>query len=147
MSDVQVSMKELEEAPSGTIDPFENLYYLVCRVTMRIVGCEDIAEDPVLLKKTLGLYKTIEESSTAATIMFPWFPSPAIIKRTIAGGQLYMLVKKIVDDRVASGRNGNDPLQYMIDDGDSMPRIIEVCSQSPLHQIFIYVINTELLSS
>ncbi len=128
MSDVQTSMKELADEPSGITDPFESLYYLVFRITMRIVGCEDVAEDPALLKKTLGLYETIEASSTAASIMFPWFPSPAIINRTIAGGQLYMIFKNIVDARVASGRKGDDPLQYMIDDGDSMPKIIEVGS-------------------
>jgi len=93
---------------------------------MRIVGCDDIAEDPALLQKTLGLYELIENSATPTAIMFPWFPSIAVIKRTIAGGRLYMIFKNIVDERKKTGKRRDDPLQFLIDEGDSMERIIEV---------------------
>lgn len=126
MSDVQTSLKQLAKDPAGITDPFQSLYKIVYQLTMRIVGCDDIADDPELLEKTLRLYETIEESATATAIIFPWFPSPAIIKRTIAGGRLYMIIKKIVEERNKTGKRGDDPLQYLIDQGDNMPRIIEV---------------------
>ena len=58
--------------------------------------------------------------------MFPWFPSPAVIKRTIAGGKLYMILNKIVASRKKLGKSRDDPLQYLIDEGDTMPKIVEV---------------------
>ena len=107
-------------------DPFVSIYEIVFQLTMRMVGCDEIANDPALLKKTLHLFETIQRSSTPTTIIFPWFPSPALIKRTIAGGRLYMILKKIVDERKKSGRREDDPLQYLIDNGDDMNEIIGV---------------------
>jgi hypothetical protein len=126
MSDVQTSLTQLAKDPSGITDPFQSVYKIVYQLTMRMVGCEDIADDPELLDKTLRLYETIEKSATPAAIIFPWFPSPAIIKRTIAGGRLFMIIKKIVEKRKTTGKRGNDPLQYLIDQGDSVTRIVEV---------------------
>jgi sterol 14-demethylase len=93
---------------------------------MRIVGCDEIADDPALLATTLSLFEAVESSATATAVLFPWFPSPAIIKRTIAGTRLYLIFKSVIDKRVASGRRGDDPLQYLLDQGDGVPAIIEV---------------------
>ena len=127
IKDVQASMKRLSSDQSGITDPFESIYRMVYQLTIRTVGCDDIADDPELLEKTLQLYETIEASATATTILFPKVPSVGIIKRTVAGGRLYMILKKIVDKRRASGIRGDDPLQYLMDEGDDMARIIEVC--------------------
>ena len=127
IGDVQASMEKLKNDPSGMTDPWESLYRVVYQLTIRIVGCDDIASDPELLEKTLQLYETIEASSTPIAVIFPKFPSLGIIKRTIAGGRLYMILKKIVDHRKATGTRGDDPLQFLIDEGDDVPRIIEVC--------------------
>lgn len=78
------------------------------------------------LGKTLKLYEYIDGSGTATAVMFPWFPSPVVVKRTIAGGRLYMIIRKIVDERKTAGKRGDDPLQFLIDQGDSMTQIIEV---------------------
>ncbi|CAG8960722.1 hypothetical protein HYFRA_00002258, partial [Hymenoscyphus fraxineus] len=125
MEDVQISMKKLCDDPSGITDPFESVYRIVYQLTIRMVGSDDIANDPELCEKTLQLYHTIENSSTAIAIMYPWFPSPAKIKRTIAAGRLYMLIQNIVNERKKSGHRGEDPLQYLMDEGDDVKRIIE----------------------
>ncbi|CAG8976008.1 hypothetical protein HYALB_00007535 [Hymenoscyphus albidus] len=125
MEDVQISMKKLRDDPSGITDPFESVYRIVYQLTIRMVGSDDIANDPELCEKTLQLYHTIENSSTAIAIMYPWFPSPAKIKRTIAAGRLYVLIQKIVDERKKSGHRGDDPLQYLMDEGEDVKRIIE----------------------
>jgi hypothetical protein len=126
MLDVQASLKQLAADTSGMTDPFQSIYRIVFQLTIRMVGCDDIAEDPELLEKTLGLYETIEKSATPTAIIFPWFPSPAIVKRTVAGGRLYMILKRIVEERKRTGRRRDDPLQYLIDQGDSMAKIIQV---------------------
>ena len=88
----------------------------------------------MLLVKTLGLYETVENSATPFAIMFPRFPSLAIIKRTIAGGRLYMILKKIVSQREKTRKRGDGALQFLIDQGDNMPKIIQVSRHiSTLH--------------
>ena len=128
MEDVQTNLRALEKDPSGITDPFQSIFRIVYQLTMRIVGCDDIADDPALLEKTLVLYQTVEKSATATAIMFPRFPSLAVIRRTIAGGRLYMIFNRIVAERKKTGKRGDDPLQYLIDQGDSVERIIEVRS-------------------
>ncbi|TVY73614.1 Sterol 14-demethylase [Lachnellula suecica] len=125
MKDVRASMDKLAQDPKGITDPFESLYRVVFQLTMRIVGCDDIAEDPVLLEKTLKLYETVEASTNATTILFPWLPTISSIKRTVAGGRIYMIFNKIVNDRKKNGTRRDDPLQFLMDQADSMERIIE----------------------
>lgn len=124
-------MEELAKQPNKLTDPFESIYGLVFQLTMRTVGCVEICRDPVLLKKVLKLFESFERSTTAAAIIFPWLPGPAIIGRAIAAGQLYRIFKKIIDDRAKSGRKEQDPLQVMIDRGDNMRMILSVMNPSP----------------
>lgn len=119
-------MKVLADNTPGITDPFQSIYGIVYQLTMRTVACDDIADSPELLAQTLKLYETIDGSATPTAIMFPWFPSPAVVKRTIAGGRLYMIINNIVKERKSTGIKGEDPLQFLIDEGDSMTRIIEV---------------------
>jgi hypothetical protein len=97
---------------------------------MRTVACEDVASDPVWREKTLGLFKQVEESATPTSIMLPRLLSPAIIKRTIAGGRLYMIFNRIVEYRKKTGERREDPLQFLIDQGDNMKQIIGVCLET-----------------
>jgi len=115
MSDVQNSLRALVQGPAGLMNPFESIYRIVFQLTVRVVGCNDITEDPELLGRTLKLYEYIDSSATATAVMFPWFPSPAVVKRTITGGRLYMIIRKIADERKATGKRGDDPLQFLIE--------------------------------
>ncbi|EON68791.1 hypothetical protein W97_08049 [Coniosporium apollinis CBS 100218] len=124
IKDTRARLDALAADPSGITDPFESIYKIVYQLTMRTVGANEIADDPVLLNKTLSLFETIEHSSQPSTIIFPWLASPAMIRRYIAGGKLYMVFKSIVDDRKRTGRREDDALQYLIDQGDSVNQII-----------------------
>lgn len=93
---------------------------------MRTVGCNEIADDPTLLAKTLSLFETIEHSATPTGIIFPWLPTLAKLKRTVAGGRLYMIFQQIVNKRKRTGKRENDALQFMIDQGDDVVKIISV---------------------
>ncbi|KUJ10352.1 cytochrome P450 [Mollisia scopiformis] len=125
LKDVRGRLDDLKNDPTGLTDPFKSIYMTIYQLTMRMVGCDDIADDPELLMKTLQYYEKIDGSATPIAVMYPWFPSPAVVKRTYAAGQLYMIVNKIVEDRAKTGKKRDDPLQYLIEQGDSMYRIIE----------------------
>jgi cytochrome P450 len=97
---------------------------------MRTVGCNEVADNPEYLQKALNWNQTIEQSSTMTAIIFPWFPSPALLRRTIAGAKMYRLFAKIVQDRKKTGRKEKDALQFMIDKGDSITDMISVCNKN-----------------
>ncbi|KAF8855280.1 cytochrome P450 [Acephala macrosclerotiorum] len=125
LKDTRFRIDELDQNPSGITDPFESIYMIIYQLTMRMVGCDDIADDQELLAKTIRYYESIDSSATPIALMYPWIPSPAVIKRTYAASKLYMIVNKIVKERKKTGVKGDDPLQYLIDQGDSITRIIE----------------------
>lgn len=124
IKDVQTRLNAL--GPTGITDPFTSIYELVFQLTMRTVGSNEVAESPELLEKALRYNETIERSGTIAAILFPWLPSPALIRRTIAGAKMYSIFDKIVKERKKTGRREDDSLQFMIDQGDSVRDIISV---------------------
>lgn len=130
LADTRSRLAEIAALPSGILDPFDNVYRIVFQLTMRTVGCNEIANDPHLLRKTLGIYESIEGGATMATIIFPWLPTPARLKRIIAGIRLHMIIQRIVAQRKKTGKGEDDALQYMIDQGDDVTRIISVGSRS-----------------
>lgn len=113
-------------------DPFVSIYEIVFQLTMRMVGSAEIANDVPRLRKTLRLFETIEQSATPTSIIFPWMPTIALIRRTIAGGRLYYLFTGIMNDRKKSGRREDDALQYLIDMGDEIKHVIQVRHQIAL---------------
>jgi len=125
ISDVQEAMDTIRDAPDGLIDPFDSLYRMVYRLTIRLLGPTEMAEDPKMLAESLRMFEMIDGSSTAASIMFPRFPSPAILKRTYGGANLYYMVESIIKKRAASDEKHDDPLQYLQDQGDRTFKIVE----------------------
>lgn len=124
-SDVQEAIEAIKNDPSGCTNPFESIYRIVFRLTIRIVGADEIADNPEVLEEALSLFEYIEASSTATSIVFPKFPSPAVLKRTYAGARLYMMIENIVKKRATSNEKHDDALQYMLDQGDRTHKIIE----------------------
>jgi cytochrome P450 len=124
-SDVQEAIEAIKNDPSGRTNPFESIYRIVFRLTIRMVGADEIADNPEVLEQALNLFEYIEASSTATSIVFPKFPSPAVLKRTYAGARLYMMIENIVKRRAASDEKHDDALQYMLDQGDRTHKIIE----------------------
>jgi len=125
LSDVHEAMDAIKDDPSGVTNPFESLYRLIFRLTIRLVGADEIANDPKVLEETLRLFELIDNSATATSVMFPKFPSPAVLKRTYAGTRLYFLIENIIKKRAASDEKHDDPLQYLLDQGDRTFKIVE----------------------
>lgn len=124
LKDVRTSLDDLAQQKEHVTDPFDSIYRIVFQLTMRTVACKEIADSPELLRKTLDLYETIERTATPLSIMYHWLPTPSKALRTYAGAKLYMVFKKVVDDRNKEGRRGDDALQYLIDQGDDITKII-----------------------
>lgn len=108
----------------AVMDPFDDIYRVVYDLTMRTVGATEIVASPELMDKTLGWFETIQNAS-AVQIIFPWLPMFADVKRMVAGGRLYYLLKGLVDNRKKTGRREDDALQYLIDNGeDDITKVI-----------------------
>ncbi|KAF2822855.1 cytochrome P450 [Ophiobolus disseminans] len=125
ISDVQEAIEVIRNDPKGSTNPFDSLYRVVFRLTIRMVGAEEIADDPQVLEETLRLFEMIDSSATATSVMFPKFPSPAVLKRTYAGARLFFLIENIIKKRAASDEKRDDALQYMLDQGDRTYKIVE----------------------
>ena len=126
LKDARRTMDGITKTPGGICDPYDVIYKLVFLINMRTVGCKEIADDEQLMRKVLGFYEMIEESSTSTGIIFPWLPTPSKIKRTYAGGRLYMIFNNIGNERKKLDKKIDDPLQLLIDKGDDMQKIIAV---------------------
>jgi len=122
VTDVRGGFDELGE--SGLMDPFVNLFEMVYVLTQRTVGSNEIANSRPLMGKTLSLFQMIEKTSTSYQIIFPWLPSPAMFKRVLGGSQLYFILNKIINARKKEGRREADGLQFLLDQGDDLTRII-----------------------
>ncbi|PQE04899.1 cytochrome P450 6A1 protein [Rutstroemia sp. NJR-2017a BBW] len=142
--DIQARLDELP-SETGMIDPFVSIYETVFQLTMRMVGSAEIANDVPRLRKTLRLFETIEQSTTPTSIIFPWMPTIAFIKRTIAGGRLYYLFKSIMDNRKRTGRREDDALQFVINFSKLMIDLLQtdlLFSQFIVGAVFAGQLNT-----
>lgn len=109
----------------GVIDPFQSIYALVFRLTVRTVGCNDIASSPALLARVLSYFEQAERGASTLSLILPWLPTPGKLIRNYACMRLYLIIKGIADGRRRTGaRDGgkkvdDDPLQYLINSGDT----------------------------
>ncbi|KAK1070750.1 hypothetical protein LTR12_013769 [Friedmanniomyces endolithicus] len=124
LQDARISLDKLVAEPTNVTDPFDSIYRMVFQFTMRTIACNDIADDPRTLSKCLEYFETIDGTATPWSIMYPWMPLWSKVKRTAAGAKLYMVFKRVVDGRTKSGIRGDDPLQYLIDQGDDVTSIV-----------------------
>ncbi|KXH31508.1 cytochrome P450 6A1 [Colletotrichum nymphaeae SA-01] len=108
----------------GISDPFEDMYRLVFKLTMRMVGCDEIAEDEDLLQRVLRIFEGIDGASTATKVMFPWMPTVGHLRRVYSGAQMYMILEKIIKERKDRGVPGSDALQYLMENGDSTVEMV-----------------------
>lgn len=131
--DLRTRLDRLAEDPVMITNPFDSIYEMVFQLTMRTVGCNDIAEDPELLYRAMQYNRTIELSATPARIMFPWFPTLALFRQLYAGAGFYTIFDKIIRQRKKENRREDDSLQICIDQGDSTRDIISVSTESFEH--------------
>lgn len=103
---------------------------------MRNVAFEEHASSPALLRKVESLFEDVAKNGdTITAVVFPWFPSLAKIRQVIAGTKLYLMFHRIIMERKQTGKSVDDPVQYLIDEGDTTAGILKVSEQTIL-QLF-----------
>lgn len=143
VNDVSERLEGFKQRPNGIIMPFEELPDLVFQLTMRTVGCDDIAGDHAWCSKTRRQFEKLDECFSVTVVIVPWLPSLSSIKRFIYGTQLYMSIDGVVKGRRKSGTRHNDPLQVLIDAGDDSKSILGFL----LNALFAGQINSSINAS
>ena len=128
LKDAREMFGRLAAESNGQTDVFESIFRMIFKFTMRTVACNEIAEDPALLERTMLLFEDLDSTATPISISFPWMPTPAKLQRFYYGAQLYKIFNGVIKAREKSGRRDDDPLQYLLDQGDKTVDILTVGS-------------------
>ncbi|KAJ7204647.1 cytochrome P450 [Mycena pura] len=109
---------------SGTFDPFEKVYELLFQTTVRSLSSSEIADDAALVLRLKKLYDRLDAGTTPASVLAPWLPTPAMIKKLWATKGIYDIIVRAIDARERSGVPQNDTLQMLIDSGDDRLTVV-----------------------
>ena len=85
------------------------------QTTARSLTCEDIADNPATVARIRGLYEILDRGTTPTTVLMPWLPSGAMIRKWITTLQIYNIFAKAIDARQKSGIARDDTLQMLLD--------------------------------
>jgi sterol 14-demethylase len=116
------------------MNPFDDIYRLVYRLTMRTLGSFEIAENPKLLDKTLSIFEQFEKYSGPSNVIFPWLPTLDYLAKLYLSFRLFWTFRSIVKQRERTGKRPADTVQYLLDTGSSMQEIATVSFTLLLHQ-------------
>lgn len=122
---------------TGLFDPFDDIYKIVYRMTMRTLGATEVANDIPLLDKTLHLFEEVERGTSPLRIIFPWLPTLGWIQQMVGGARLYAIFDSIAKKRKAEGRREDDPFQDLLDTGVNMTYVLGVSFWAPLYCLAI----------
>ena len=100
-------------------------FQLIFQATVRCLTCTEIADDPNVVARYRQHYIQAERLSTAV-VLFPWFPSPSMLKRTWATKKMYDIIVKAMKVRKETGIPRNDALQMLLDSGEEHFTIVGV---------------------
>jgi hypothetical protein len=144
LSDLKKRINILADNPSGITDPFDSIYEIVFQLTMRTVGCNEVADDPELVKATMSYNRMMELAGTPMAVMFPWLPSRGVLRKYYAGARMYMIFDKVAKARLAEERRENDAMQVMLDQGDSVKDILGVMQSARLSEKSVLTLTGRL---
>ena len=119
---------------SGKINPFNDVYYLVFQMTVRMATCRALAEDWAAIDRLFRLYWTLEKSATPVGVLLPWFPSKASRDKKQANVEMYNMLYGYVDYRRSAQESGSDAIDVLIAQGEDNMSIVGV-GQS--HVLFV----------
>ncbi|KAI1750669.1 cytochrome P450, partial [Xylaria castorea] len=123
----ELASKLLEKANTEwrILNPFVDIYELVYKLTIRLVGSTEIAEDRKSLIWTLSIFERFEKSSSTAGFVFPWLITPAHIVRMVLGIRLYVRLSRIIQTRKYSSIIRHDALDYLLSQGADPATIVK----------------------
>ena len=80
----------------------------------------------MLVTRLRKLYDILDAGTTPTTVLVPWLPTLAMIKKIWATKKIYEIVIKAIENRENSGISGGDTLQMLLDTGDEKPVLVGV---------------------
>lgn len=127
---------------NGMIDPFDDLYRIVYMLTVRMVGPTEFVERPELLDQTLHYFEKFESSMSTARVVVPWLPTYSYAKQLFYGAKLYGVMSGVVKERNRTGHRVNDALQFLMDTGEDLIKIL-TCMFSDMSPSSSYPVHYE----
>ena len=94
-------------------------------MTTRVLGCSDLTKNEADLKKIGELFMTIQTSTTPASLLLPWFPSPARKTMKQATTELFIMFSTYVEAR-RHAEPRSDAIDILIVDGETTQSIVRV---------------------
>lgn len=117
-----------------TIDPFETFPEVIFRLTVTTTTSLKIAANAAACDALLKTFHGLDKAATPVTVLFPWFFGPDRMRRFYLMKQFYNTMRDTIDERKIEGRNDEDPMQFLIDQGLSTMEIAQV-RVPPLHHL------------
>ncbi|KAJ7080986.1 cytochrome P450, partial [Mycena epipterygia] len=108
-----------------TIDPFETFPEIIFRLTVTTTTSLNIAANPAACNALLKIFHGLDLAATPVTVLFPWFFGPDRMRRFYLMKQFHNTMRDTIDERKREGRNEDDPMQFLIDQGLSTIEITQ----------------------
>jgi len=98
-------------------------------MTARMATCRDLVKNEAALKKIGELFMTLQNSTTAVSLLFPWFPGPARTTGKQAAVELYTMLYTYVETR-RGAEPTSDAIDLLIAEGETTQNIVGVSPTS-----------------
>ncbi|PPQ64794.1 hypothetical protein CVT26_002626 [Gymnopilus dilepis] len=99
LDDIHTSLSKSMPQKEGRIDPFRNVYDLIVQMTIRMVSCRSLSNDPAAVADMWKYFDIIEKSATPFSLIVPWLPTSATRNKEKATTDLYMFLVKYIEQR------------------------------------------------
>jgi hypothetical protein len=90
-------------------------------------ACRDLAKNGADLEKIKKLFLTLQTSATPASLLLPWFPSPARKRVKQATTEFFTMLCGYVEAR-RHAEPTSDAIDVLIADGETTHNIVKVSS-------------------
>lgn len=120
--DAREAFEAMANIPSGVTNPSKACYRIVVKQGTRVVGADEISDDPKQLEALLKYMPILQFTSSLHLLAFPWLSyfDKSYWARKYGRWGVTSLVKPLVEKRMAKGApRVDDALQTLIDSGDS----------------------------
>lgn len=99
-------------------------------MTARLTTCNDLAKNEGDLKMIGELFLALQTSATPLSLLISWFPSLARKLGKVATTELFTVLHAYVEAR-RRGEPTDDPIDFLIAEGEATQAIVEVILPSP----------------
>jgi len=94
-------------------------------MTARMIACRDLAKNEADLKEIGELFMAFQTSTTPASLLLPWLPSPAREAKKEATTGLFTILYSYVERR-RHAEPTSDAIDVLIADGETTQTIVGV---------------------